>query len=190
MFIEKDKNMFKKKGFTLFEMLIVISLFAILLPTIFAILSTILRQQLRLYRIVEAKRQGDAAMSFMKNQILRQGVAIEDEMGQAQCNDALDEYSPPFGDNFRIIIDKSNGNNEFYYFIQSGQMIGYVRGMPIISTSLTTNIVTVINFHISCFRRSLNSPPIIEISYTVQSTDGINTIILPYRTKVRLISAP
>ena len=186
MFIEKGKNMFKKKGFTLFEMLIVISLFAILLPTIFAILSTILRQQLRLYRIVEAKRQGDAAMSFMKNQILRQGVAIQDQGGTRHCEPGQN-YVASSGDEFVILNDDIG--SEWYFFQQVDNVIRYEQSIGT-NTSLTTDAVLISDFRISCFRRSLNSPPIIEISYTVQSTDGINTIILPYRTKVRLISAP
>jgi len=165
------------------EMLIVITLFIILLPTIMAILSTILRQQLRIYRMVEVKRQGDAALSFMKERILREGIAVRDNLGNTQCDSPNELYAPASGVNFRIL--RSNGSE--YYFRQSGTIVYYVA--PPITTSLTANTVQVSNFQISCFRRTLNSPPMIQISYTVTTTDNTSTISLPYKTKVRLLSS-
>src|SRR3989344_3748847 len=100
--------MAKKKGFTMIEMLIVITLFIILLPTIFAILSTILRQQLRMYRMVEAKRQGDAALTFMKERILREGITIRNSSGTiSYCDSATppnNQFATSNGTNFRFLL--------------------------------------------------------------------------------------
>ena len=183
--------MSKQKGFTMIEMLIVISLFIILLPTIFAILSTILRQQLRMYKIVEAKRQGDAALAFMKERILREGIAIKNSSGATTyCESATppnNQYATSNGADFRFQLIP-NGS-QYYYFRQTGTRIDYVTTSPALTTSLTANTVQVSNFQISCFRRTLNSPPMIQISYTVTTTDNTSTISLPYKTKVRLLSS-
>lgn len=188
MFIQQDKIMVKKRGFTMIEMLIVISMFIVLLPTIFAILSTILRQQLRLYRIVEAKRQGDAALAFMKERISREGYAVQDTFGNIYCDQAGEQYTTSDGTRFRFLL---GSGNTLYFFRERASVLEYVTAPPTISTSLTANTVQISNFQISCYRRSLNSPPIIQISYTVLATDNISTISLPYKTKVRLLlSAP
>ena len=179
----------KKKGFTMIEMLIVIGLFIILLPTIFAILSTILRQQLRMYKIVEAKRQGDAAMAFMKEKILRDGVSITSNTG-SQCFDASppnNQYTTSDGRWFRIFNE--SGTSYYNFYQSAGGQINYYESNLNITAALTANTVRVTNFQISCFRRSLNSPPMIQISYTVTSTDNTATISLPYKTKVRLLSS-
>ena len=174
------------------EMLIVITLFIILLPTIFAILSTILRQQLRMYRIVEVKRQGDAALAFMKERILRAGITVRDSAGNTYCDSPNEQYTPAGpnggGINFRFALD-SNINGPVYYFVQSGTDLWYITRAPDFQTSLTANTVQVSNFQISCFRRTLNSPPMIQISYTVTTTDNTSTISLPYKTKIRMLSS-
>ncbi len=180
----------KKKGFTILEMIIVVGLLVILLPTIFAILSTILRQQLRLYRMVEVKRQGDAALSFIKGKILREGVAIENLAGTAQCtSDAApnNQYTTTIGNQFKF--QRTDGSE--YYFWLSGNSLQYVQTGPSVTTNLTASTVTVSDLVLSCFRRTIktNTPIMIQISYTVTSVGTTSNISLPYKTKVRLLTA-
>ena len=139
--------------------------------------------------MVEAKRQGDAALTFMKERILREGITIRNSSGTiSYCDSATppnNQFATSNGTNFRFLLsDRTN----VYYFVQSGTRIDYVTTTPsAITTSLTANTVQVSNFQISCFRRTINTPIMIQISYTVTTTDNTSTISLPYKTKVRLL---
>jgi len=85
--LDKTRN----SAFTLVEIIIVLAIIGVLLPIVFSILFTITRQQTKIYRLSEAKQQGDFVMAFMKSQIKDYGNKIykdDTEIFEA-CSDSI-----------------------------------------------------------------------------------------------------
>ncbi len=68
--------MAKKKGFTLVEMLIVVSILGLLLPAFFAIVYGLFRQQIQLINLQKVKEGGDFSRRIITNTIRNNAVEI------------------------------------------------------------------------------------------------------------------
>lgn len=66
-----------KKGFTLLEMLVVVSITGLLMPAFFAIVYSLFRQQIQLVNLQKVKEGGDFAMRIMTNTIRNNAVTID-----------------------------------------------------------------------------------------------------------------
>jgi len=181
-----------KKSFTLLEMLIVMTIVAIILPTVFAIVFVIMRQQVRIYRVIETRRQGDYILSYMKDRIIR-SKGIENTLGPV-CDTSGFSFQTASADegNDITLIDQ---NDAQYKFVQSGTNINFhdLSVVPNLVTPLNTSPVQIVadTFYIACFRRATYSSPLITISFdityfdpTVTAQEG--TVTIHYQTKVKL----
>jgi len=183
-----------KKGFTLIEMIIVIAIVGVILPLVFSIIFVVLKQQARIHRIAETRRQGDSIMSFMKEKISTQVVEIRSLGGAAQCDDPGDIYpsSPsPDGRNFYFL--DADGNIFYFLYSSGNRRITYesFTPPPYISTALNSDTVIVTNFKIQCIKKTFSSPPLVQIAFDVKYRDRTPTVdegevVLPYRTKIRI----
>ncbi len=174
-----------KKAFTLLEMIIVLSLIGILLSTVFSILFVVLRQQVRIYRIVETRRQGDTILNFMKEKILR-ATEVTNATFVEQCTPALPAYAPPNAQNF-LLADAALR----YRFYLVGNDLVYNEPPGVVTTPLNNNRVRVSGLAIECLFKSVNSTPVVQFSYTVTFLDATpsveeGTVTLFYRSKVKL----
>lgn len=189
----------KKHGYTLVEMLIVLSILTIVMPAVFTIIYTLLNQQVKIYRLVETKRQGDRIMSFMKEKIVREGVAIKNGAGLLRCATYTASPENTTNGNDFIFMKTANpsGPTFNFYLTNSTFFVQDSGGLP--TTSLHDNKVRVSNFQIECFRRnsiaSLSQPNqnviLVGFTYTVEFIDNSPTqaegvTSLQYQTKVRL----
>ena len=65
-----------KKAFTLIETIVVIAVIGITLPVIFTIILALMREQVKIYRMSQVKREGDYAINLMENTIRNKAVTI------------------------------------------------------------------------------------------------------------------
>jgi len=178
-----------KKSFTLIEMIVVVGVVSITMPIIFSIIFLILRQQIQLYGLQEAKKQGDSAMVIMKGIIRNHAKSIYENQTDADngtnaiCeNQTLtslsssyfrDDDSIPFGFALKPI---ALGND----YIASYSAIL----TPDTEIPLTNQKVIVTDFEMRCRRENIFSPPLVSINFNIKYAGFPNK--LNYRANVRL----
>ena len=176
----------KKKGFTLIEMLIVLTVVAILLPTVFSIVIVIMRQQVRIYKVIETRRQGDYILTFIKDRLVRSNQMLNYPAGTQLCATAP---STSTATNGAAVSFLGNDDIEYRIFSQvSGTTTNLMFALPATSSGITinNNLVEVINFSVQCGRRAGLGAPLINIAYTVRFKDADFSVSIPYQTKIKL----
>ncbi len=176
----------KKKGFTLIEMLIVLTVVAIVLPTVFTIVIVIMRQQVRIYKVVETRRQGDYILTFIKDRLVRSNQILDYPGGTQLCASAPSTSSPSDGSSVAFL-----GNDDVQYRIfseTSGGTTNLKFASPATTTGITinNNLVDITNFSVQCGRRAGLGSPLINVSFTVRFKDPDFSVSIPYQTKVKL----
>ena len=144
----------KKKGFTLIEVIVVISVIALIIPAIYSIIFSILKQQIYLYQLTQVKRQGDTAMNIIKESI-KPIVNIVDESGIQLCKDSI-----PEGDPVLQFIDKNA--NRFYFYTDPDNKLVLWQQTPNV---LTNDKVIISNLSVTC---TDTAPAIIKVSFTIR----------------------
>lgn len=191
----KKFNLFKfKGGYTLIEVIAVVTIIGIALPSIFSIIYVIVREQAKILAITKTKSEGDYAFNIIDNLLRNSAVTIQtssDPLNNStnRCNDPATSpsYSPINGSNF-YIKDKY-GNLSRLYTTADGK-IASDSSILNASSELTSSKVIVTNFAISCTTRSKFSSPVISISFKVQyntiSTRPEDIASLNYQTKIKI----
>jgi prepilin-type N-terminal cleavage/methylation domain-containing protein len=181
----------KEKGFTFIEMVVVIAVIGLVLPVLFSIIFTIFRQQVRIYRLTEVKRQGDYVLNVIENSLRNDAVKIysgspTDVPPTEICNavtasqaigyfqDKNSEWFQPHLESFKV-ASSSSTTSDF---------------------DLTNNKVRVESLTMTCARTAEFSPPIVHINFSIcynnnnscTSARSEENVTLTYQTKVKLKS--
>lgn len=197
----------KRKGFSLLEIIVVLGVLALLLPTVFGVVYIIMQQQQRIYRLTETKKQGDLIMSYLKESISRSAVGIVNDAGVAQCVAPGITYSNTIGE-FNLTMDDSTTPDMFSFQQNAGQLLFIQQTyMPLLGAYSDTSIslndsvrVQIANFVIECRKRSadlvnVNFFPVVGFSFDATFVDATPTaqegvVSLHYQTKVKLRRTP
>ena len=191
----KFKLPIKTKGFTLLEMLIVLTIVAIILPTVFAVVFVIMRQQVRIYRVVETRRQGDYILSFIKDKLIRSQQMNNHPAPYStiHCSAAGSDFEDFSNGNNISFLDRDNVTRYRIYLDTATNNLNYEKVLPApaLTTVLNNTSVAITNFEIKCYRRGTYSSPLISISYDVTFIDTTFTVqegtsTFHYQTKIRL----
>lgn len=188
----------KNRGFTFIEMLVVVGIIGLLIPVVFSIIVVILRQQLKVVRLSQIKRDGDYALNVLENTVRNHATKIFPDYGSLLtdelCNDAGETYplTPP---NSQLYFDDSL-NQRFGFYLTAGNQIAsdsaILNGVARGSVELVSNKVEITSFNISCQKGGTYSPPIITVSFDIRykttSTRPEETASLRYQTKIKLRS--
>jgi|GEM_PF-804346 len=174
----------KVTAFTLIEIIIMLGVISLILPTLFSIVFLILQQQTKIIRLQEIKREGDFALTAIKSTIKNSAVAMYNFMvapNNEVCNTANSTYNNPY------FLDK---NNNFFYFNLDNNQISS-RSSNLNPMPLTSNRTTVTNFSLSCRRDNLYSSAIVSIEFDITYNTNSNrpeekTNTLHYQTKIKL----
>lgn len=171
-----------KKGFTFIEILVVLAIISFTLPSIFAIIFTILQQETRIYALKDIKQQGDYALQNMKFNIQQKGMRVVDVTYTNDVCPILTSPTPTFAPRINIIDTELN---TFSYFVDLDNKIASQSSVG--GTSyLTNNRVKVQSFGFSCYRTGSFSPPVIISSFDIVDSSSIFT--LPYHSTFKLRS--
>lgn len=173
-----------RRGFTLVEVIVVVATIGIVLPALFAIVFSILKQQIKIYQLSEVKRQGDYALSIIKTNILLSAKSIYDQptAGTQLCTNAGDV-------NVAIPYFRDEQDNWFRYVISSGKITSQ-SAIPNATNDLTTTRVTITNLIVRCARTARYSAPIIDVQFTVTAGTAASPAeeraTMTYRTRIQL----
>lgn len=189
--MNRFKLPYKKNGYTLIEILIVIGIIGVIIPTLFTIIYIILQQQARIYRLVETKRQGDYMLNFIKEKVTREAGSIKDTdisdlPENDQCNTTGDLHSSnSIGGDF-VFMSKTDPT-QYFRFTTADNILSYSENTTF-TTSMHNSNVKVLKINFSCTKRSAFSPPFISVNFTVtfndpSPTDTEGTVSLPYQSK-------
>lgn len=179
----------KVEGFTFFEVIVVIGILGLMLPAIFGIVFSILRQQSRIYALAEVKRQGDNILSIMENQIRNNALYIyqEQSMTNERCNTITNPHNSLIGSDFFF---KDTNGNYFNYEINNDKISSKSASVPA-GVDLTTSVVKVENQNganfISCTRSSDYSTPIVTVKFKISFKNVLDQqFSMNYNTKFKM----
>lgn len=185
----------KKKSFTLIEIMVVIAVISFALPVLFSVIFTILRQQAKVSRLEEVKKQGDFVLSEIRNVIRNYGIRIysDDLFTTEICLGPSQDLPTPY-----YIKDKFG--NWFRYYSDLTRIASRSsilnNGLPD-STFLTTTKVRIEDLALECNRTGTYSPAVITISFKIcYETGGAcdspgkseDIAKMTYQTKIKLRS--
>lgn len=194
----------KNKGYTLIEMLIVITIIGLVLPAVFTILFSIMRQQLRIHQLNEVKKQGDYISSFMRNKITTEGVkiakssdvnAVDGTLTDEQCIASGSIYPPDAPTNRTqafYFFTKQRPN--YFIFTTDNENLVLFESENEKKSTLTTSKVKITQLGFACYKRANIAVPIVELVFTVEynNSSGVSNpgdvTKLTYRSKMRLKS--
>lgn len=193
----------QKSGFTLIEIIVVMAVMSILLPTVFSVMFIIMQQQLAAHKLSETKQQGDLIMNYMKQTITQDAVGIASTSGFAQCSAPGTSHSDSLGE-FNFTLDDSPTPDMFSFRVNAGGIAfeeyrySALLGMYQTATSVNLNdsgTVKITNFLIECRKREDFSFPVVSFSYDVEFVDTTPTaqegvVTLHYQTKIKLRRTP
>ena len=183
-----------KKGFTLIETIVVIAVIGITLPVLFAIILTLMRQQLKINRLSEIKREGDYISSTLENTIKDRAVSIHSGLPVNDttkiCEDALSFSSPTTNLYF---LDKNR--NWFGYQFSGNILASESADLVNPSIDLNSSKILISNFSISCSRNTVYSAQSVQFSFDVCYDTGLpdcattrpeEITSLHYQTRIKL----
>lgn len=184
-----------QRGFTLIELIVVVAVIGLALPALFAIVFSVLQQQVKVLRLSEIKRQGDTVLNIMTTAIRSNAVKIyaDNTFGTEYCSNTTTNSTSgaTTGTNF-FFRDKSD--RWFQYYLSGTALIADTNG-DYLNGNLTTSKVRIENFSISCIRGATYTGSIVTVQFDIcynnaacASGSARNEEIakLTYKTQVKL----
>jgi len=188
--VKSEKLKVKSYGFTLIETIVVVTIIGLVLPTIFAIVFTVLREQTKVYRLTTVKREGDYALNTISNLIRNDAFSIHSSLPAATANQVcktLETFSSSTGLYFL------NDSNQWFGFEFSDNKLS--SSSATLSSYLNSNNTIVDNFSIGCQKTADYSSPVVNLSFDIcfktssgncNSTRPEETANLSYQTRIKL----
>jgi len=170
-----------KKAFTFVEILVVLGIVSLTLPSLFAIIFTIFQQEARIYALKDVKQQGDYVLENIKFTIQQKALKIVDEDYENDVCPLLTSPTPTPAPQIHII---DNDQNTFVYFVDAYK----IASESSIGTRsyLTNSRVRIENPGFYCYKTNSFSPSVVVVSFDVSNSAA--DITLPYRTSFKLRS--
>ena len=184
-----------RKSFTLIELIVAVGVVGFILPAVFSIFFTIIRQQLVLVAYQEMKYQGDSVQRNIINLLQNRASNVTNSTHTLQSSDICPlplsptpTYSPAFyvGDRdgafihlSQAVLLGSSSNTVASASVNFDQSVNK-------TYDLTSNKVSITNLGFTCVRINEFTPPIISAQFTVQKSTTFKDISLPYAFNVRL----
>lgn len=118
-----------KKSFTFIEMVVVISIMLLIIPALFSVIFTILREQARVIKLAIVKREGDYLLNSMANIIRNEAISIH-------------SFKPPSEENLicNTVYNFSTTSAALYFKNKEGGWFGYNQDVSNL-TSLSAQLV-------------------------------------------------
>lgn len=191
-----------KNSFTFIETLVVISVLGLIFPILFSTFFVILRQQLKINRLTEVKRQGDSIVRILEETIKNNAYKIYDDSGEiceaGNSNPIFPHSGTPsyfkdkYNSEFSIVHDFPN------LFITYPDQLSYVPVFTFPRGELNSLKVIISDFTISCQRNAQYSSPLVNINFNIcykindvcDSSKPEETALLEYQANIKLRSYP
>ena len=180
------------RGFTFIEMLVVIGIISVALPTLYAIFFIILQQQVKLIRLTEVKRQGNFVTNSIENVISRYASSIHTAI-PADSNKVCAITIPEVQTNYSGTLYLKDKMSNYFYFNSTGnpEKIASQSSIPNTSTDITSSKVITSNFSSSCSVSGFSAPLAVysfDICYNLNGSCGsaAEKVSLHFQTTVPL----
>jgi len=177
-----------KKSFTLIELIVAVGVIGLILPTVFNIFFTMIRQQLVLVSYQEIKHQGDSIQTNIKNILQNRAGYISNSDYSAIDVCPLPLTPTPTFSPQLFIKDREGNKIHIYPTPLSLSSSGVASESATFNKIyyLSSKDVSVINLGFSCYKINEFSPVVVSTSFTVQKSTQFKDVTLPYSFKVRL----
>lgn len=172
----------RRRGFTLIEFLIVLSIIVFIVPSVFGLIYSLLRQQARIVALQEVKRQGDLAFNHMKVSIKNNAVSTYNGTLASPSAICATTSSSSTANSAMYFLHAEGLNNYFGYSLSSS-VLQYERTASA-TAQLTNSSVAISNLSMGCTKDSEFTPPLVDLSFTV--SQSANNVSLGYRTLIQL----
>lgn len=181
-------------GFTLIEIIVVIAVIGLTLPVLFSTILTLMRQQVKIYRLSQIKREGDYLVNIMKNIIRDNTVTIHTNTPPNDANIICKNVGTSASGTSLYFLDK---NKQWFGYLATVNSIASTSANLASPINLTSNKTIVSNFSIYCSRTSIFSPAAILFSFDIcfDTGSGVCTSTRPeeitsmhYQTRIKLRS--
>jgi len=189
------------KGFTLIETIVVIAVIGLTLPVLFVIILTLMKQQVKIYRLSQVKREGDYIINLLENTIRNRAVTIHS--GQpSDANIVCQNADYPLSGTVDNLYFRDEDKQWFGYLFENNSIASKSADLDnppnVLTSPLTSSKILVNNtFSISCSRNSTYSPAAILLGFDIcyDSGAGVCTSTRPeevasihYQTRIKLRS--
>ena len=183
-----------KRSFTLIETIVVIAVIGLTLPVLFAIILTLMRQQVKIYRLSQVKRGGDYLINIMENIIKDNAFTIHTATPPNDANIICKNIATSPSSTSIYFLDK---NKQWFGYLATSNSVASTSANLASPINLTSSKIIVSNFSIYCSRNSIHSPAVILLGFDIcyDTGPGVCTGTRPeeitsmhYQTKIKLRS--
>jgi prepilin-type N-terminal cleavage/methylation domain-containing protein len=190
-----------KFGFTLIETIVVVAVIGLTLPVIFAIIFTLMRQQIKIYRLTQVKREGDYIINSLENTIRNRAVTIHSDQ-PSDANIVCSDTNYPASGTVDNLYFLDEDKQWFGYLFENNSIASKSADLDnppnILTFALTSSKILVdSSFSISCSRNTVYSAPSVMLGFDVcyDTGAGVCTGTRPeeitsmhYQTRIKLRS--
>lgn len=183
-----------KKSFTLIETVVVVAVIGLTLPILFTIILTLMKQQLKIYRLSQVKRGGDYLINIMENIIRDNAITIHTTTPPSDANIICKNIGTSASGTSLYFLDK---NKKWFGYLATGNSVASTSANLASPINMTSSKTIVSNFSIYCSRNSIYSPASILLGFDIcyDTGGGICTSTRPeeitsihYQTRIKLRS--
>lgn len=193
-----------KAGFTLVEVIIVLSIIALSFPVLFSTLFVVTRQQVATNRLTDIKQQGDAVMNYLTMQFRNNAIQIKTHNGVNWVNacegatGAVEKVTESTASVYGSVSFLDGDTQvDSIFKVSNGQLCRQPQPDDPLNIHtdtceepLTNRSVKVSNLVIQCINIDTTTSPFVEISFLLTGADsqaaGVNPTAMNFSTKVQL----
>jgi len=167
----------KKKSFTLVELLVSVFIVALILPPVFAIFFSMMRQQIVLISYSDMIKQGENIHANLKHLIEDRSILITDSGFTANVCPLITSPTPTPASTL-YAIDTERAPIKLYQEVASPNRIASDSASK--TYFLTSSGIVVSNLKFTCSRINDKTPSVVKASYTLQKNAFYKDISLQY----------
>ncbi len=172
-------------SFTLIELIVSVSIIALILPTVFNIFFTMMRQQIVLNSYQDMKRQGDSVFDNVKNILQNRAVQITDNTYTTNICPILTSPTPTLAPQM-YVLDRDGNGIKLSQEQVSPNRIASLSATTNKTYYLTSKDVIVSDLGFTCYQSSGLGTSFVTVSYTVSKSALFRNISLPYTLRIKL----
>lgn len=185
-----------KKSFTLIETIVVVAVIGLTLPVLIGTIFILVRQQTKIIRLSQVKREGDYIINLMENTIRNHAVSIHSGQpteDNTVCKGVVGSYSYSSTSSL-YFLDK---DKQWFGYLFDSNSIASDSANPSPAINLISTKTRIENFSISCARNTIYSPPSVSFDFDVCFVTGTGVCTstrpeeiasLHYQTRIKLRS--
>lgn len=178
-----------KSGFSLIEILIVVSILAFTIPIVFGLFFINLQSQTKVLILQEVKRNGDSALNTIEYLVKNRAYTLYSDADLTTEVCTTRSSSATLTSSSTVYFVDKNGAS-FNFAVDQNKLASFSATISPNPSYLTNVRVAVSNFTMSCNRTSSFNPPLVTIAFTVSQPSG-NTrheqqSTLNYQTKIKM----